>query len=203
MSSRLIASLSRMATFNMLALLSTLAFAPLALAASSVTYISGSAPTWYAQGAPFLTLDNNIGFYFQTDGNFVVYNGASVASNAVWNSASPGQSCQNYGSCELAFQSDGNFVAYAAQPFWSTGTNSHQGYEDAAYSLILANSPPYVSLFDDGGNRLWYSQGANGFVKQDPDDEGRGDGPPGSGGGGNPCTEVTCCTENGCTNPPR
>ena len=173
--------------------LTLLAFAADVLADSSVTFTTdGSAPLWYVTGSPFVVLDNSIAFVFQSDGNFVVYDGG--ASRVLWNSGSTGHACQNYGDCVLNFQGDGNFVARAGQQaFWTTGTNSFKHHPSPAYYLVLQNSDPYVTLYDNGWNREWFSHGDHGFVSQNPDGPDGPAPPGGNGGNGDPCAGLPNC----------
>ncbi|CAF9935703.1 MAG: hypothetical protein ALECFALPRED_006525 [Alectoria fallacina] len=161
---------------------------PMGLAlASPVTKLAKRYPyaTWtagqywdiQAAGPPFVGLDNGIGFYFQTDGNFVVYHGSSIAPNAVWNSDTAGHDCQN-ANCELTFQGDGNFVIYVnGGAVWNTGTAG------AGHRLEFRNVEPYITIYNSDDRAIYSTPG--------PPVGGPGGGG-GGGGGEDPCDSVPC-----------
>ena len=120
-----------------------------------------------AAGPPFLTLDNDIGFYFQTDGNFVVYQGASVASNALFNSGTAGHACAD-NNCTLVFQSDGNLVIYVNNsPVRATNT-----VNDGASLLEFRDLKPYVAIYGNGDHVLWSSGQPSSVICERPSCEG-------------------------------
>ena len=84
----------------------------------------------------------------QGDGNFVLYNGATTANNAVWSTGTNNAR----GALQLVIQGDGNAVLYTpgrASAAWSTGT-----FGKGATS-------PHLELQGDGNMVLYKSAGAS------------------------------------------
>lgn len=129
-------------------------------------------------GAAFLTLDNGVGFYFQTDGNFVIYNGVPAgSSNALWSSQTSGHDCIE-NACDLIFQGDGNLVIYVkGNPKWSSNTAGKGN------SLVFRDQKPLISIYDHGNNRIW------GTAQPSPPPREPGE----PGGGGAPGGPGLCC----------
>lgn len=100
---------------------------------------------------PFVGLEDAIGFYFQGDGNFVVYDGAPTIPDAKWSSHTAGHNCQN-NNCQLNFQGDGNFVIYVnGGAVWNTGTVG------TGKKLEFRNTQPYITIYDSSGDIVWSS----------------------------------------------
>ena len=84
-----------------------------------------------ASNSPFLTYNNNnsnqIQWYLQEDGNFVVYalNTSTGVRTVEWSSQTAGHDCStNSSSCSLIFQTDGNLVLYVSgSATWSTSSS--------------------------------------------------------------------------------
>ena len=77
-----------------------------------------------AVGTPFLVLDGGINYYFQNDGNFVIYQGSGSTRKVLWASNTAGASDCNT-NCNLIFQGDGNLVIYRnGKAVWNTGTQN-------------------------------------------------------------------------------
>ena len=119
---------------------------------ASVTYTVGSLNVQKAAPA-FLSLDKNIGFYFQGDGNFVAYVGTPSAANALWSSGTSGNDC-DHNPCSLNFQSDGNLVVYInGQSKWASNTSGH-----TSALLVFQDVAPYIAIYNsDRSKRLWSS----------------------------------------------
>ena len=119
---------------------------------ASVTYNVGSLNIQNAI-PPFLSLDKNIFFTFQGDGNFVAYVGPSDAGNPLWSSGTGGNDC-DHNPCSLNFQGDGNLVVYINnQPKWSSKTPGHTNA-----LLVFHNVAPYIAVYNsDKSKRLWSS----------------------------------------------
>ncbi len=62
-----------------------LSYASLMLGRSGDEWKNTEARSISAGGPPFMSLDNGMNFYFQSDGNFVIYSKGTVATaDAVW-----------------------------------------------------------------------------------------------------------------------
>ena len=119
---------------------------------ASVTYTVGSLNVQNAVPA-FLSLDKNIGFYFQGDGNFVVYVGTPNAADVLWNSKIGDNDC-DHNPCNLNFQGDGNLVVYINnKPKWDSNTAGH-----TSALLVFQDVAPYIAIYNsDRSKRLWSS----------------------------------------------
>ena len=104
-------------------------------------------------GESLTSADGRYELAYQTDGNLVLYDGATGV--ALWwtgtVSAAPG---------EAVMQGDGNFVVYNADgtPVWWSGT---AGYDNAE---VIVQGDANVVVYAPGGIPLWWSAGSNSDV---------------------------------------
>uniref|UniRef100_A0A914WXT4 Bulb-type lectin domain-containing protein n=1 Tax=Plectus sambesii TaxID=2011161 RepID=A0A914WXT4_9BILA len=89
----------------------------------------------------------------QGDGNFVLYVGAQVPSNALWSSKTDGRGYPPY---RLSVQGDNNVVVYDVhnKALWASGTDG-KGTKPAR--LIMQDDGNLV-LYDASSQALWSSK---------------------------------------------
>jgi hypothetical protein len=79
---------------------------------------------------------------YQTDGNLVIYNAASVP---VWASNTSGRAC-SAATCSAVFQADGNFVLYQnGAAYWATQTAAPNG------TLLVSSAAPFIMVLAQDG----------------------------------------------------
>jgi pseudomonalisin len=119
---------------------------------STAPYVQIVPPQYLTALAPFILVAGRLSLTYgqlslvmQTDGNLVLFDGATVLwatsqTPGIYGQATDGMNCTG---CYAAFQSDGNLVLYnsSGNPYWSSGTS---GYNNAL--LQLSSAPPYVAL---------------------------------------------------------
>lgn len=117
----------------------------------SVQYTLSQTFTYVAQTSALVTLDNGVGFFMQTDGNFVVYTGGgTAAANAAWSSGTGGHNCGS-GNCWLNWQTDGNLVVYikGGKAAWASDTAGKGS------RLYFSNQQPYITIYGSNNNVVW------------------------------------------------
>ncbi|MCJ1333838.1 hypothetical protein MMC10_010544 [Thelotrema lepadinum] len=120
-----------------------------------------------ASTSPFFTASNtNAQYYFQTDGNFVVYtvDPQSGTKTAVYSSGTAGHGCAvgDTGSCQLTFGSDGFLSIYVGgSRIWSTGSGYNYSPQYAGVQLqfwggqIGGTIIQYADIKDAAGQYVW------------------------------------------------
>jgi hypothetical protein len=87
---------------------------------------------------------------YQTDGNLVLYNGATAvwAANC-WNTCTSGWSPAG----EAIMQLDGNLVVYnsSSTPMWASNTDGHSG------AYLAVRNDGHIAVFSSNGVTLWHS----------------------------------------------
>ena len=154
--------------------LALLGCASLVLGGSEQGFNSQNPLSVNAGGPAFVALDNGVNAYFQSDGQFVIYNHGTVhRADAVWYSgtvwlsrihciftlaffrdltalsAQGGYDC-THDNCNLRFQNDGNFVLYVDDVArWNTTT------QGTGFELFFRNQKPYITITDGLGGVVW------------------------------------------------
>ena len=143
---------------------------PVLAARQTPTPLASYAPGTFtvpASTSPFFTASStNAEYYFQTDGNFVIYTVDTQrgTKTAVYSSGTAGHSCAagDTGSCQLTFGSDGFLAIYVGgSRIWSTGSGYNYNPQYAGVALqfwggqIGGTIIQYADYKDAAGQYVW------------------------------------------------